>query len=250
MLSGSGFPTHHKFTLSLNDKTAVIFSEHIQSILAEIGHIHVQFDGTFYTVTVQFYQLWTIFVSIDRYTLPAIHYLMASKNQELYTAIFGSIRTNILKFNPTTAISDWEPASRKAFKEIYSMAKLSGCWFNFTKRIWAKTQKLGLTKRFRENNEIANFVRQLMAIPFLPAELISPIFLILPNRSFLLANLRNCMVLLNTSENDGFVKLNLRNSQYMMLKPRQIMVQKAIMLNKINHQEPSSKNLELFDNLE
>ena len=77
MLPGSGFATHHKFILSLNDRTAVIFfSEQIQSILAEISHI--QYDGTFYTVPAQFYQLWAIFVSIDRYTLPAIHCLIVS----------------------------------------------------------------------------------------------------------------------------------------------------------------------------
>ena len=37
---GSGFASVHKFTLSLNDQTAVIFStEHIQSLFAKVGHM-------------------------------------------------------------------------------------------------------------------------------------------------------------------------------------------------------------------
>ena len=48
----------HKFTLSLNDQTAVIFFiEHIQSLLAKVSHM--QCDRIFYTVQVQFYKLWT-----------------------------------------------------------------------------------------------------------------------------------------------------------------------------------------------
>ena len=79
-------------------------------------------------------------------------------------AILDSIRTNIPNFNPTTAISDWQPAPRNAFKEIYPMTKLSGSWFHFISRIWAKTQKLGLTQGFRENYEITNDILDILII--------------------------------------------------------------------------------------
>ena len=86
MLPGTTYGKHHKFTISLLTQVAVIFySETMMNLLPEITDI--QFDGTFYTVPVQFYQLWTIFVVVDRYTLPAIHCLMTSKSQELYIAI-------------------------------------------------------------------------------------------------------------------------------------------------------------------
>ena len=54
--------------------------------------------------------------------------------------------------------------------------KLYGCWFHFTQRIWATTQKLGLTQSFKENVQVSKFIRLLMAIPFLPAGLIIPTY--------------------------------------------------------------------------
>ena len=49
----------------------------------------IQFDGTFLTVPVQFYQLWAISVVVDRDTHPAIHCLLTYKSEELYTAILA-----------------------------------------------------------------------------------------------------------------------------------------------------------------
>ena len=73
-------------------------------------------------------------------------------------------------------MSDWEDASRNAFRETYPQVKIYGCWFHFTQRIWAKTQKLGLVEGYRHKREIEKFIKQLMSIPFLPAALIIPTF--------------------------------------------------------------------------
>ena len=73
-------------------------------------------------------------------------------------------------------MSDWETAARNAFKQVYTNIKLYGCWFHFIQRIWKKVQKLGLCESFRNNPEVTKYVRQLMAIPFLPASLIVPTF--------------------------------------------------------------------------
>ena len=102
----------------------------MMNLLDEITDI--QFDGTFYTVPVQFYQLWTIFVVVDRYTLPAIHCLMTSKSQELYIVILGRIFSNLPNFKPTTVVSDWESAPRNSFKQIYPNTNINGCWFHYT----------------------------------------------------------------------------------------------------------------------
>ena len=80
---------------------------------------NIQFDGTFYTVPAQFYQLWTIFVTVGRRTLPALHCLITSKPQELYQTILEKIRATIPQFKPLTSMSDWEAAAREVFKEVY-----------------------------------------------------------------------------------------------------------------------------------
>lgn len=126
---------------------------------------NIQFDGTFQIVLNQFVQLWTIFVSVGRHTLPAIHCMMTSKSQELYSAVFESLVTHIPQFKPLALMSDWEPAPRNALKEIYPQMKIYGCWFHFTQCVWRKTQKLGLTRSFKDNVQVSKCIRQLMAIP-------------------------------------------------------------------------------------
>ena len=152
--------------------------------LSEINSM--QFDGTFYTVPSQFYQLWTIFVNIDRYTIPAIHCLMTSKSRELYTAIVQRISTCLIDFKHTIAISDWEPAPRNSFKEIYPTIIIYACWFHYTQCIWRKTHKIGLVQNFREIPDLAQYIRQLMALPFLPSSIIRQTYALLKRPEFLL----------------------------------------------------------------
>ena len=87
---------------------------------------------TFYTVPVQFYQLWTIFITLGRHTLPAVHCLLSGKTQGLYKAVLENILINIPQFKPVASMSDWEPAARKAFKEVFPHIRNYGCWFQYS----------------------------------------------------------------------------------------------------------------------
>ena len=83
MLSSTHLGIYNKFNVTCGGQTGVIFfSDQMKTFMAEVTNI--QFDGTFHTVPNQFYQLWTIFVSVGRNNLPAIHCLLTSKKQELY----------------------------------------------------------------------------------------------------------------------------------------------------------------------
>ena len=175
MLSSTHLGTYHKFTVTCDGQTGVVlFSDQMKTFMAEVTNI--QFDGTFYTVPNQFYQLWTVFVSVGRNTLPAIHCLLTAKNQELYQAVLESLKEHIPLFTPIASMSDWEPASRNAFRQIYPQIRIFGCWFHYTQRIWGKTQKLGLIQEFKDKPQVKDYIRNLMALPFLPAALINPTF--------------------------------------------------------------------------
>ena len=157
MLSTTSLGAHFKFSVRSGDQIGVVFfSDEMRSILSESTNI--QFDGTFYTVPVQFYQLWTIFISIGRYTLPAIHCLLSGKTQGLYKAILENILIHIPQFTPIATMSDWEAAARNAFKEVFPHISNYGCWFHYTQRIWAKTQKLDLCNAFKNNPVVARFM--------------------------------------------------------------------------------------------
>ena len=86
------------------------------NFLSEV--IHIQFDGTFYTVPLQFYQSWTIFITVGTKSFSGIHSLMASKEERLYKSILDCICSKFPYFQPKMAISDWEIAPRKVLKAI------------------------------------------------------------------------------------------------------------------------------------
>ena len=120
----------------------------------------------------QFCQLWTIYFSIESHTFPIVHSLQTSKKEKFYRAVLNKISRLIPQLHPSTAMSDWETGARNALKEEYLTTKLSGCWFHYTQAIWRRIQKAGLIPLFRERKEFTAFIRNLMAIPFLPPDLI------------------------------------------------------------------------------
>ena len=90
LLPTTTFGKFHKSTVSVNDQTALIFfSDKMRELIPQIPDI--QFDGTSYCVPKQFYQLWTIFVTVERHTLPAIHCLLTGKEEGLYRCIMEII---------------------------------------------------------------------------------------------------------------------------------------------------------------
>ena len=135
MLPTTPFGRFHKSTVvSINNETAVIFfSDTMNDFLTRITDI--QFDGTFFVVPIQFYQLWTLFVTIDNHILPAIHCLMTGKEEQLYVAVLEKICSLVPQFQPRVCMSDWEAAPRNALRQIYPNVKINGCWFHFTQRI-------------------------------------------------------------------------------------------------------------------
>ena len=178
---------------------------------------HIQVDGTFYCVPKQFYQLWTIFVRVERHSLPAIHYLLTGKEQGLYKCIMESIRNLVPQFNPMSCMSDWEIAPRNVMKELYPDINIKGCWFHFTQRIWHQTKKLGLGNSFHSNRDLSKFVRHLMAIPFIPSTLIQPTYSLLnsPTR-FTDTDRVNLDELKRYLRRDGSVRLVPRNYQFLI----------------------------------
>ena len=88
-----------------------------------------------------------------------------------------TIRNLISGFNPTFAMGDFEQAPRNALAEIFPSVTIIECWFRFTKAVFEKVKKLGLSKLYTKNTLFKMWIRKLMALPFLPEEQIRHIFL-------------------------------------------------------------------------
>ena len=110
---------------------------------------NIQFDATFKAVPRLFYQLFTIFDSINHHALPALHILMTNKSEKLYSAVVLTIWQLLPSLNPTFAIADFEIAPRNSFTQVFPSITIVGCWFHYTKVIHDNVKKNSLSKLYK-----------------------------------------------------------------------------------------------------
>ena len=152
------------------------------------------FDGTFWIVPSLFYQLFTIFIMNGRHFSPAIFFLMTGKSQSLYQACFLKISELIPEFSPNFAISDFETASRSAFRNVWATAHISGCFFHFANAVFRHLKNNGLGNMFKNNQQFHKWAKALMAVPLLREEDIRPTVELLLNQGFEVSPEENSLI--------------------------------------------------------
>ena len=132
----------------------IIFSSQFQlNLYKEVDEIFI--DGTFKIVPKNWYQLLNIFgfIKSKNFYTPLSYILLSSKNQELYDEVFTQlikfikIHSNFNNFTDIKVMRDFELGLRKSIKKNFVGCLLQGCFFHFSKAIWAKIKKLGLFKK-------------------------------------------------------------------------------------------------------
>ncbi len=93
-------------------------------------------NGTFKTVPIVFYQLYTIHVPVgdkNSRILPLIYSLIISKSEEIYKNLFKElidfIAENDLTLQPSIILTDFELALINASHHIFSNIENKGCFF-------------------------------------------------------------------------------------------------------------------------
>ena len=162
--------------MMLDDDTGeialVFYSPDMERFLA--GAESINFDGTFFVVPSQFYQLFSIHFLYKDHTFPLFYVLMTSKSASLYLKVFQFIKNRFPDFSPMSSMSDFEVASSDAFQTVYPDAELFHCHFHYSQCIWRKVQKVGLTLLYKRDALFKSFVQKIMSLPYLPPSLISP----------------------------------------------------------------------------
>ncbi len=163
----TAYNQYFKGHVAADGQTAVIlFSDLVRSKLHEVSEAF--YDGTFFCVPSLYEQLFTISGVLRGQALPLIHVLMTGRKEALYSAVLEKIISLVPAFSPTFWMGNFEAPSRQAIQTWFPGSRVAGCHFHFSRAVFKKLQKLGLGPVFKSNPEVKLFVKQLMAVAFLP----------------------------------------------------------------------------------
>ena len=129
-------------------------------------------DGTFKVVPREFTQLYTIHGHVFNKVLPFVFILMSNKSERSYERAIQIIKEKGNLELPPNIIIDFEMAAFNAF-EKESKHSVSFCLFNLGQRVFRKSQKLGLSKLYQQNNDFRLFVKCVTSLAFVPSDFVN-----------------------------------------------------------------------------
>ncbi|XP_034939087.1 uncharacterized protein [Chelonus insularis] len=167
--------------LSANDRKAniILFTTSINlSALSEMDQIFI--DGTFYSCSKPFKQVFIIHDLHKNIFMPLAFFLLPDKSSSTYERAFQIILERIgafnLSFNPSLILADFEKSIHKALNRVFPRSKIIGCRFHLGQSCWRKIQDLGLAAEYRTNNDLSNFLKIFIGLPLLPVQEVSDCF--------------------------------------------------------------------------
>lgn len=107
---------------------------------------------------------------------------MFNKSAGAYQHLFGFINQNILKLEPQSFMTDYEPGLRKALKTVFPSAILKGCWFHYCQALRSRILKIkGFGKLLKKNQECNIWFRSFQILPLVKPNQIKEMVLKLKN---------------------------------------------------------------------
>ena len=142
--------------------------------LARADHWYV--DGTFKTVPLLFYQLYTIHGLKGNNSIPLVYALLPNKTEATYIKLLKELKILEPSACPATITMDYERAMLNACTAEFPSARLRGCFFHFAQCIWRSLQTNGLMQRYEQDSEFALQMRMIPALAFVPPSRITSAF--------------------------------------------------------------------------
>ncbi|XP_048750365.2 uncharacterized protein LOC125662230 [Ostrea edulis] len=157
----------------------LMYTQHQLDLLSQARTWYM--DATFHVVNNPWTQLFTIhsFIRSGQHMkqVPLVFCFMSRKRKEDYYEILRAIdRLLPRQISLQGFVVDFESAMWRAIQDRFPWAVIQGCVFHWTQALYRKVQELGLQRAYNEKGDVHRFVRQVMALPFLPPEHIEPVF--------------------------------------------------------------------------
>ena len=109
---------------------------------------------------------------------------MNGKTIPEYAYVLDAIKTRLRvlsghPWHPRSFICDFEQAIIAAVEIEFPHATIDGCYFHFNKGLWRKVSEVGLIVDYKNDDNLKNVIRKVMALGFLPLNFIVQVFNIL-----------------------------------------------------------------------
>ncbi|XP_051163476.1 uncharacterized protein LOC127283264 [Leptopilina boulardi] len=128
-------------------------------------------DATFKIVppNMELGQFLTLMTVKYNHTIPFVWILMEKRTAAAYEAVFEELKILFPNFHIMEAMCDFEAALKLALRNKFNGISIHGCFFHFNQALYRKVGVLNLENILFHTAEGYNFLRQLMALPLLPA---------------------------------------------------------------------------------
>ena len=96
--------------------------------------------------------------------------LMSRRRKQDYIEVFCAIIESLPTMMIQNAVLDFEAAMWRAVRSVFDNVRIKGCCFHWRQAVWRKADFLGLRVPYLISGAMNSFVRELLALPYLPEE--------------------------------------------------------------------------------
>ena len=132
-------------------------------------------DGNFAMTPRGFSQLYVIRVALGSTAVSVVYALLQNKSQQCHTDFFQAVMDYCAEKelfpSPATVMCDFEKAVIRAVEIVLGAdVKIQGCFYHLTQATWRKIQELGLTAKYKTDEDFRIFCGKVDGLAFLPVD--------------------------------------------------------------------------------
>ncbi|KAF0764739.1 MULE domain-containing protein, partial [Aphis craccivora] len=102
--------------------------------------------------------LYIIHACIKNTLIPCVYALLQRKNKEIYVELLSKLKSMLFELKLKTISIDFEQLMIQAIELVFVDINIQCCYYHLSQSIWRKVQNIGLTKKYKENENVRQMV--------------------------------------------------------------------------------------------